>query len=145
MASSTYLTSDMEHRDEAVAFQSRTDVTEAGTELDSNLCAYCLKRSDKWRECRSYVNGKPSTERPPGIRSTRKFPPLQNGGSNQEKRSTKGTHGHECGSRRRVKSRNTWKNIDFNVGRQSRRGLESLRLGIECSHDSLERGSQEHA
>ena len=59
-ASSTYLTSDMERRDEAVAFQSRTGGTKAVTGLDSNQCAYYVKRGHRWRECQTYLSGKPS-------------------------------------------------------------------------------------
>ena len=50
-ASSTYLTSDMEGRDEDAALQSRTDGTKAGTGLDRNQCGYRLKRNHRWREC----------------------------------------------------------------------------------------------
>ena len=73
VVASTYLTSDMERRDEAVAFQSRTDGTKAGTGLDSNQCAYCLKRNHRCRECRSNLNGKPPAERPPGMSPARKL------------------------------------------------------------------------
>ena len=75
VASSTYLTSDIERRDEAVVFQPRTDGTKAGTGLDSNQCEYCLKRNHTWRECRSYINGKPPAGRPPGMSPARKFSP----------------------------------------------------------------------
>ena len=71
VVASTYLTSDMDRRDEAVAFQSRTDCTKAGTGLDSNQFAYCLKRNHRGRECRSYLNGKPPAERPPGMSPSR--------------------------------------------------------------------------
>ena len=86
VASSTYLTSDMERRDEAVALQSRIDVTKGGTGLDSNQCAYCLKRNNRWRESRSYLNGKLPAERPPGMSPTRKFPPPPKTGRSNNKR-----------------------------------------------------------
>ena len=47
---------DMERRDDAIVFQSRTDGTKAGVELDSNQCACCLKHHNRWRESRPYVN-----------------------------------------------------------------------------------------
>ena len=62
VASPTYLTSDMERRDEAVSSQSRTEGTKPGTGLDINQCAHYLKRNNRWRECRSHLNGKPPVE-----------------------------------------------------------------------------------
>ena len=83
VASSAYLTPDMERRDEAVAFQLRTDGNETDLGLDSNQCAYCLQRNHRWRECRSYLNGKSPAKRPPGMSPARAFPPPpQNGRSN---------------------------------------------------------------
>ena len=86
VASSTYLTSDFERRDEAVAFQSRTDGNKAGMGLDRNQCAYCLKRNHRWRECRSYLSGKPPAKRPPGMNRARKFPPPPRNDSSTERK-----------------------------------------------------------
>ena len=52
VASSTDLTSDVERLDIPVAFQSRTDGTKVSTGLDSNQCTFCLKRNNRWWECR---------------------------------------------------------------------------------------------
>ena len=141
VVSSTYLTSDMERRDETAAFQSRTDGTKASTGLDNNQCPYCLIPNHRWQEYRSYPNGKTRAERPPGMSTVRKFPsPQQDVKSN----------GREDISRLLMA---------MNVVVEDERILEQYRevsmftsadshtdcLRSKCPHDSLERGSQEHA
>ena len=76
-ASSSYLTSELERRQEAMAFQA-TDSHRSAPKLDSNQCAYCLKRNHRWRQCRRYISGKPPAKRPAGMAPPRNFPPPEN-------------------------------------------------------------------
>ncbi|CAM9449163.1 unnamed protein product [Choristocarpus tenellus] len=56
----------------------------AGSGLNPNQCAYCLKMNHQRRKCHSYLNGEPPATRPPGMAPARTFLPPPTGGSSNK-------------------------------------------------------------
>ena len=89
IASSTYLTSDVQRRGKAVAFQSKID-NKVSTGLGSSQCAYCLMQKHGWCECHSCLIGETPAERLLGMGSARKLPPPPSNTRSKGKRDGRG-------------------------------------------------------